>query len=125
MADKTYIIISTLRKFKEELNAYMSQFINPLQIVSMVENWMIHGSDHWFIKPSIWNKIEDRHRPIILEEILEYKFNIGSEFRLSIFNDLKNESIKLMEKNYSMLNDKLIELLNKEKSKITSADISG
>lgn len=118
---KTYIFIATLKKFTNELKAYMSQFINPLQIVSLIETWMIHGSDHWFIKPSVWDKIDGKYQKKILEEILDEKYNIGHEFNLSIFNDLKLESINLMEQNYTQLNGLLIELLNNEKRKITIA----
>lgn len=41
---------------------------------------------------------------------------------MSIFNELKMESIKLMEDNYDQLNDLLIDLLNKEKQKLTFAN---
>ncbi len=119
---KTYIFIATFKKFTTELNAYMSQFVNPLQIVSLIENWMIHGSDHWFLKPSTWEKIDSKYQQEILAEIMDTKYNIGHEFKLSIFNELKMESIKLMEDNYEKLNKPLIELLNNEKKKITFAD---
>lgn len=121
LEDKTYIFIATLKKFTKELDAYMSQFRNTLQIVSLIENWMIHGSDHWFIKPSIWEKIDKNFQNEILETIMDDKYNIGNEFGLTIFNDLKMESINLMEDNYNQLDGFLIELLNKEKSKITSS----
>ncbi len=122
LESKTYIFIATLKKFTKELDAYMSQFVNPLQIVSLIENWMIHGSDHWFIKPSTWEKIDENYQNKILETIMDDKYNIGHKFGLTIFNDLKMESIKLMEDNYEQLNEKLIELLNKEKQKITFAN---
>lgn len=122
LENKTYIFIATLKKFTQELDAYMSQFINPLQVVSMIENWMIHGSDHWFIKPSIWDKIDENKKQEILETILDDRYNIGHEFGLSIFNELKMESIKLMEDNYDQLNDLLIDLMNKEKQKLTFAN---
>lgn len=93
-----------------------------MQVVSMIENWMIHGSDHWFIKPSIWDKIDENKRQEILETILDDRYNIGHEFGMSIFNELKMESIKLMEDNYDQLNDLLIDLLNKEKQKLTFAN---
>jgi len=123
LENKTYIFIATLKKFTKELDSYMSQFINPLEVVSMIENWMIHGSDHWFIKPSVWNKIDENKRQEILETILDYSYNIGNEFTISIFNELKMESIKLMEGNYDQLNNMLIDLLNKEKQKLTFANM--
>lgn len=116
---KTFIIIATLKKFTKELYAYMSQFENPLQIISLIENWMIHGSDHWFIKPSIWEKIDTKYQKQILETILDDKYNIGHEFDLTIFNELKMEFINRMEQNNEKLNEYHLELLHKEKTKIT------
>ena len=80
---------------------------------------MIHGSDHWFIKPSVWNKIDINYQKIILERIMDDKYNIGHDFDLTIFNDVKAETIDLMEQHYSDLNQQLIELLNQEKKKKT------
>lgn len=122
LENKTYIFVATLKKFTKELEAYMSQFINPLEVVSMIENWMIHGSDHWFIKPSVWEKVNEVLRQNIVESILDDKYNIGHEFDKSIFNDIKMESIRLMEDNYDQLNSLLIELLNREKQKLTFAN---
>jgi hypothetical protein len=119
---KTYIFISTLKKYQKQLKFYMDHFLNPLQTVSMVENWMIHGSDHWFIKPSIWNSIEPGLQHEILNKILNDKFNISDELDYSIFKDIKSESIDLMEKNYSTLTEPLIHLLNKEKAKLISTN---
>jgi hypothetical protein len=119
--NKTYIFISTLKKYESELKFYMQHFINPLQLVSMIENWMIHGSDHWFLKPSIWENVENKYRTDILEEILDNSYNIGNELRVTIFNDLKLESIRLMKDNYDRLTNILKQLLEQEMKKITSA----
>ncbi|MDD2285526.1 MAG: hypothetical protein PHQ11_09035 [Paludibacter sp.] len=119
---KTYIFIATLSKFTKELDAYMSQFENPLQIISLIENWMIHGSDHWFIKPSTWEKIDNSYQKQILESIMNDRYNIGHEFDLTIFNEIKMEFINQMVDNYDKLNDKQIELLHKERTKITFAN---
>jgi hypothetical protein len=119
LEDKTFIFISTLKEFETELKCYMKQFVNPLQIVSAVESWMIHGSDHWFIKPSIWQAIDSKYQKIILNQILDDNYNIGNNLNWTIFNDLKLESIKLMETNYEKLNSLLIQLLDNEKRKLT------
>nr|WP_298924643.1 hypothetical protein [uncultured Allomuricauda sp.] len=122
LKDKTYIFISTLKKHITYLNAYMSQFINPLEFVSMVECWMIHGSDHWFLSPSVWNKIDKKKQTEIIDRIMDINYNIGIEFNMTIFNDLKSESIKLMDDHYEELKEHHIKLLEKEKRKITFAN---
>jgi hypothetical protein len=116
---KTYIFISSLKKNEKELKHYMEHFINPLQLVSMIENWMVHGSDHWFIRPSVWEAINPNAQSEILNEILNDSYNISNELKLTIFKDLKSVSIKLMDDNIDQLTEPLIQLLNKEKSKIS------
>jgi len=102
----------------------MSQFTSPILVIDMIESWMIFGSDHWFIKPSVWYKVEKDYQSKILKAIFDDSFNIGKEFKFSIFNELKIESIQLMEQHYSELNEVLIDLLNKEKKKLTIAEIN-
>ncbi len=118
LENKTYIFTATFNKNKSSLDAYMSQFINPLEIISMVENWMINGSDHWFIKPSVWNEIEESERSEIINVLTACKHNLGSELNMTIFREMKIELIKLMDDNYDQLNESLITLLNKEKLKL-------
>lgn len=121
---KTLIFVSTLKKNAKELTAYMRQFTSPILVIDMIESWMIFGSDHWFIKPSVWYKIEKDYQSKILKAIFDDSFNIGQEFKFTIFNELKIESIQLMEQHYSELNEVLIDLLNKEKRKLTIAEIN-
>lgn len=120
-ANGTYIFVSALRKFKEEIEVYMSQCKHPLLVINLVENWMIHGSDHWFIKPSVWYCINKEAQSKILNEILNYDFNIGKEISLTIFNEIKLDIIRIMELNYSKLSPDAINLLRIEKNKITLA----
>ena len=118
--NKTYIFIATLKKHTNELKKYMDCFVNPLEIANMIESWMIHGTDHWFITPSVWENIDSNYKSKIANKILDENYNIGNELEFSIFNNLKLESITLMEKNYKELDNYLIELLEKEKLKLTN-----
>jgi len=34
---------------------------------------MIHATDHWYIKPSVWDKIPENRRRKILNDILNSK----------------------------------------------------
>lgn len=51
---ETFIIISGLRNYKEHIKYYIRHFEDPLNVTNMAETWMVHGSDHWFLKPNIW-----------------------------------------------------------------------
>ena len=94
---KTLIFASTLKKFTNEFDHYMKQFFYPLKAVSMIENWMIHGSDHWFIKPSEWHKLDDWLQKEILNEIANTSYNIGHDCSFSIFKDIRTDIIKIFD----------------------------
>jgi hypothetical protein len=116
--DKTYIVLSGLRKHTNLIKLYASQFVNPLQIISLIERWMIHGSDHWFINPSTWNKIDTKRQDLILEIILDESRNIGHDFEYSIFDDIRIEIIKQMDEYKGELDPRIIELRENERCKL-------
>ncbi|OCB73168.1 hypothetical protein B0A79_24900 [Flavobacterium piscis] len=116
--DKTYIIISSLKKNSKQLSNYMSYFAwNSLQVINMIESWMIHGTDHWFLKPSVWNSLNFNLQRKILDKSNDFKYNIGNELEYTIFKEIKMEVIQEMENNYEKLTQPLIDLLQKEKIK--------
>jgi hypothetical protein len=119
--NKTYLVICSLKKYTKELRMYIDQFKNPLQVLSFIERLMIHGSDHWFIKPSVWNKIDDERKNQIVMDIHDSSKNIGHDYAYSIFDDLRKANIELMEDSYDQLDEKLKELLEIERKKITFA----
>jgi len=121
---KTYILISTLKKYTIELRSYISQFKHPLQLLCLIERWMIYGSDHWFIGPSVWNKLNTNYQSKILESILDDNYNIGHVCKLSIFNDIKNECLLFFEEHDKEVPDFLRSIINEEKEKITFANKS-
>jgi hypothetical protein len=55
---------------------------------------MVNGSDHWFLKPSIWNKIPAARQERILEDIMEVS-NIATPYALSLFDSLREEMIAI------------------------------
>ena len=40
-------------------------------VLAMLESWMIHGTDHWFIRPSAWAAILEPRRQAICERLIE------------------------------------------------------
>ena len=71
------------------------QLNRSLALLEMVETWMVNGTDHWFIKPSVWNGIPVGRRSRILEDILHDAYNIGHPYPRSIFDSLREEMLKL------------------------------
>lgn len=121
-SDRTYILIFCLKKFTKELNFYMRNSTDGLHLINLVESWMIHGSDHWFLKPSIWEKIDKVNQEVIINSIWDTDHNIGSEFHKSIFNDLKLSVIRKVELNPEKVNELYLDFILKEKEKITLAN---
>jgi len=70
--NKTFIVAAVLSKNKSELDFYIDRFSNSLEAVNMVESWMIHGSDHWFIKPSVWDKIQRQFKNEMINDIYDF-----------------------------------------------------
>ncbi|MGD1047072.1 MAG: hypothetical protein ABR936_17345 [Bacteroidota bacterium] len=88
----TYVLAVTPQRNKKFLEAYFSQFmIHPLVIFAMVETWMIHGSDHWFLRPSILQLINPKIQAAIIESLESMDNNIGEVCKYSIFNELRRE----------------------------------
>lgn len=116
--ENTFIFFSCLKKHTEALKLFMNQFENPLKIMCVIESCMIHGSDHWFIKPSIWNKIKPDSQQKILDSINDDKFCIADNFEMTILNDLKQIYFDLAENQTEIPND-VMELIISEKTKST------
>jgi hypothetical protein len=117
---KTYIIAAVLSKFKSELDMYIGRFSNPLETVNMVESWMLHGSDHWFIKPSVWDKIQPQFKKDILNDIWDFSKNIGHKYKYSILNDVKRLFLDIAATaDARNIHPNLQRLLLEEKNKLT------
>ncbi|HPS30896.1 MAG TPA: hypothetical protein PLZ43_11615 [bacterium] len=116
--DKTYIIICSLKKHALAMNLYMKQFGNPLGVIGLIERWMVYGSDHWFIKPSVWKNLDVDRQVEILKDIRDTSKNIGNDCKYSIFDDLRKAMINTMDENYHELSESLIKLLENERKKM-------
>ncbi len=89
---ETYILIVSTRGYEDYIRRYVDDFLNsPEDIIKLIESWMIYGSDHWFISPSTWNKINTNNQDLMLKCMNDLTKNIGYECTFSIFNDLIKE----------------------------------
>lgn len=95
--DKTYVILATHHKNKTHLKSYINRYKHhPLTMITMVESWMLYGSDHWFIKPSVWRNLNEGVQKELFQEMLSDK-NIDAVSPHFIFNQLRSELKRLME----------------------------
>lgn len=117
-SNNTKIIISSLKKNQKDIECYLANFNNPLDTVNMIESWMVYGSDHWFIKPSVWDKIKPEYQKKILKDIASTSGNIAQKYPITIFNDLKRFIINEI-KSTNKIVGILTELLREESLKFT------
>lgn len=94
----TLIIMATLAEDERYLQVYNARWMDhPLRMLSMIESWMINGTDQWCIRPSTWAKIPTLRAAALLAEVVGYKRNVGEECDASIFDDLRSELIQASE----------------------------
>lgn len=84
------LILFCCRSFQyESVKTYLSRFNDSTSLLNMVEAWMVLQTDHWFLKPTIWNKKNEKQKEIILEKIQNYDES-ALETDVSIFDDIRN-----------------------------------
>jgi len=106
---------------KEFIEQYISIWcVNVFTLLSMIESWMVNGTDQWYIKPSVWEKIRGNRKSSILKDIYECKQNIGQEYRFSIFDAIREDMLaKLKEKEESTQDLNNWQFVKAQKAKIT------
>jgi len=86
----TTINICGLNKDEDYIKLYLnSALTDGISFLTMIETWMVRGTDHWFIKPSIWQKISRKSQKTILQDFRDLSYNIGTPYLITIFQDLK------------------------------------
>ena len=120
---KTYIVVSTFIKNKRFVEQIidLDRLNNPIEIFNMLESWMIYGSDHWFLTPSVWNQIKSEYQEKIISEIWNLTKDITHECEYSIFNSYRREFVRLIEEKIKDDNiPDAKEYLKKERAKLTN-----
>lgn len=112
--NKTLVIIGGDSRDEKYIERYSSLFYNPLNALNVIERWMVYGSDHWFIKPSIWNSLPDERKNRIIEAISKTDRNIGSDFSISIFDDLRKQFVNIAKQELDYYAENEIFVLNEE-----------
>lgn len=117
--NSTSIIIAGLKQDAGILKPYWEYYTqNNISILNMIESYMIHGSDHWFIAPSVWNELPPEKQKIILNDILVTDKSFLDQFPLSIFDSIRSQFIKQLENQQKWAFQKNIQnLIEHEKKK--------
>ena len=87
-ANATHMWISALAE-EDTLSAYEG-LISAFGALTMAETWMIRGSDHWFMRPSVWNQIPADRQDRILSDLQDTSYNVGSPYSVSIFDAIRD-----------------------------------
>lgn len=116
----TLIVMAVLAEEECYLKAYEARWMNhALRILSMIESWMVNGTDQWCIRPSTWAKIPMRRAAALLAELIGHSRNVGDECAGSIFDDLRLEFIQASEDaNAGNRSPEYIEFIARERRKI-------
>ncbi|WP_186429664.1 hypothetical protein [Clostridium sp. BSD9I1] len=119
--NSTSIVIVGLKEDIAILEPYWKYYTqNNISILNMIESFMIHGTDHWFITPSVWNRVSLEKQKIILNDILATNKSFLEQFDLSIFDDIRHDFIKQLEIQQKLCFQKSIEdLIIHEKKKFS------
>ncbi|ACM11763.1 conserved hypothetical protein [Bacillus cereus Q1] len=117
---ETFFLISSLKRDEAYLEEYFETFTqHPLLILDMVESWMIHGSDHWFINIDVWNKISSDKQKKILNDLLVTEKSIWNQYDLSIFDEVREEYLKMLFPfDFDEYSESLKALINSQKEKL-------
>lgn len=122
--NNTSISIAGLIEDESILQPYWQYYTqNNISILNMVESFMIHGSDHWYINPSVWNILDTNRQTTILNDILATEKSFLDQFDLSIFDDLRKLLITKLENQQKRIWQKNIDgLIALEKKKFDLAN---
>jgi len=94
---ETKIIIAATEQHVNALTAYCSDE-SSTGLLAMIESWMCHGSDHWFMTPSGWFAIPEPRRKLILDQILDANPSIADPVNFSILDNARVQIVELMER---------------------------
>ncbi len=120
--NETTVIIFSSVENEEYIKGYVERFLRQdFGIINMIESWMMYGSDHWFIKPSIWEKITAENQKVIVSDIMDPSKRISSFYPKTIFNDFKRDRLLALIKLKS--NEEFEKMIIVENGKFTDAEV--
>lgn len=105
-AGNTLLIFAGHVDDKAYIDCYVSTWLNnALSMVSMIESWMVNGTDQWYLNPTVWDKLSDSKKIKIMNDIIACKQNIGQEYDISIFNDIRASLLEMLKAKHEPTKD--------------------
>lgn len=120
--ETTTIICVANQDDKGIFDAYTNYaFSDPMNILDMIESFMVNGSDHWFISPDYWYNIPENKQNKILFDILNTENSFLEPYRLSIFDDIRKKILDIFFENtkFRTLTCEEVEFVEREQNKLS------
>lgn len=113
------VFMVALAKDQAALQAYYDRWMeNGLTLISMIESWMINGTDQWYLKPSVWEKLGVERQEAILQSITECKQSVYEESEFSIFDEVRSDLLTAFEGEHEGRSDSsYVQFIAKQKAK--------
>ena len=92
---KTKVILGAAKEHMNALVSYCADETSP-RFLAMMESWLCHGSDHWFMTPSEWHAIPESRQKVILERILDPSLSIVDPVEFSILDSTRRQIVDLI-----------------------------
>jgi hypothetical protein len=77
------------KEHKDMAEWYFSKMQEGFGALNAIESWLVNGSDHWFIRASMWHQIPASRRDRILIKIMQADADIGADIDFSILDDAR------------------------------------
>lgn len=77
------------------IEAYMANRELDLCLIEKVESWMIRGSDHWFLTPSVWDAIPKERQDLLMEELADPDDDLSQPPSTSIFDAMRQRALSV------------------------------
>ncbi|NSY17723.1 hypothetical protein [Neorhizobium sp. AL 9.2.2] len=81
-------------KDKDVINRYIRGLKTDLSLIDLVEAWMVFHTDHWFLRPSVWDPIPADRKSKILEDMFDLSPH-GPNYHRSIFDELRIKALQI------------------------------
>jgi len=93
----TYIVVSTSLENREFIGAYLDRLQGLLAGLNTIEAAMLHSTDHWFLRPSVWDMLPSTRQKAVLAEIMSSNTNSWDWTSLSIFDEIRGRLLDEIE----------------------------
>ena len=97
---ESHVILGATKEHMNALDSYFNDESSP-SVLAMMESWLCHGSDHWFMTPSTWHAIPESRQKVILERILDPNPSIADPVKFSILDSARTQIVDLIEQKLS------------------------